>query len=160
LASPDGAVRVGLITPAYGPQGGGAGRLVQALARHLTEVTGEHAEVILHTQDEGFAREARRDGVPMKLFRPPAASVDYAVAPELWAYLRRQAPSYDVVHVHGHRALPAVLPARLAQRPLVFSPYYHMVPLTRLRRIARQPYRHLARRAITSAALAVCASRA
>jgi glycosyltransferase involved in cell wall biosynthesis len=133
---------------------------VQALARHLTELTGERAEVILHTQEEEFAREAQRDGVATKLFRPPAASVDFAVAPELWAYLRRQAPSYDVIHVHGHRALPAVLPGRLARRPLVFSPYYHMVPLTRLRRIARQPYRHLARRAISAAALAVCVSQA
>jgi glycosyltransferase involved in cell wall biosynthesis len=35
-----------------------------------------------------------------------------------------------------------------------------MVPLTRLRRLARHPYRQLARRAITSVDLAVCASRA
>ena len=74
-------MRVGLITPAYGPQGGGAGRLVQALARHLTELTGERAEVILHTQEEEFAREAQRDGVATKLFRPPAASVAALLSP-------------------------------------------------------------------------------
>jgi glycosyltransferase involved in cell wall biosynthesis len=153
-------VRVALITPAYGPQGGGAGRIVQALARHLTEDEATGAEVILHTQEEAFAAEAVKDDVPVKLFKPPAVSVDYAIAPELWAYLRRQAASFDLIHVHGYRALPAVLPARPSRRPLVFSPYYHMVPLTRLRRLARHPYRQLARRAITSVDLAVCASRA
>src|SRR4051794_32151233 len=77
--SPEFAVRVALITPAYGPLGGGAGRLVQALARQLTAELGAKSEVILHTQDDGFVAEARRDGVPMQHFRPPTAGVDYAI---------------------------------------------------------------------------------
>ena len=40
----------------------------------------------------------------------------------------------------------------------MFSPHYHGVPVTRLRRVARQPYRQLARRAIASADMAVCVS--
>jgi glycosyltransferase involved in cell wall biosynthesis len=130
---------------------------VQELARHLAR-TGDDVEIILHTWEDGFAEQADRDGLNVLQFRPAVGGVDYALSVELWSYLRRNAHRFDVVHAHGYRSLPAVPLMRSGGRPFVFSPYYHLVPVTRLRRFVRQPYRQLARRAIGSADLAVCVS--
>jgi glycosyltransferase involved in cell wall biosynthesis len=153
-------VRIAFITPTYGARGGGAGRLIQQLARHI-ERGGDSIEVVLHTMPEtAFADEARRDGIVVQPFRPRINGVDYALSAELRAFLRRAAASFDLIHVHGYRSLPALPALRGSRRPLVFSPHYHGVPVTRLRRVARQPYRQLARRAVAVANMAVCISHA
>ena len=59
-----------------------------------------------------------------------------------------------------YRSVPAIPALRAAGRPVVFSPYFHVAPVTRLRRITRHAYRQVAGRAIASADLAVCASSA
>ncbi len=151
-------MRIAFITPTYGAHGGGAGRLIQQLARHI-ERGGDSVEIVLHTTPEtAFAEEARKDGMVVRPFRPRINGVDYALSADLRAFLRRSAGSFDLIHVHGYRSLPALPTLRGSGRPLVFSPHYHGVPVTRLRRVARQPYRQLARRAIASADMAVCVS--
>jgi glycosyltransferase involved in cell wall biosynthesis len=152
-------VHVALLTPTYGAQGGGAGRIVQEVARHLLR-QGDLVEVIIHTWEPSFADVARRDGVRVSEFRPAFNGVDYALSVDLWAYLRRRAAQFDLIHVHGYRSVPAIPAMRAAGRPVVFSPYFHVAPVTRLRRITRHAYRQMAGRAIASAELAVCASSA
>ena len=151
-------MRIAFITPTYGAHGGGAGRLIQQLARHLQR-GGDSIEIVLHTVPEtAFAEEASKDGMVVRPFRPRINGVDYALSAELRAFLRGAAASFDLIHVHGFRSLPALPTLRASHRPLVFSPHFHGVPVTRLRRVARQPYRQLARRAIASADMAVCVS--
>ena len=132
---------------------------MQAVARHLLR-QGDLVEVIVHTWDPSFADHAREDGLRVAEFRPAFNGVDYALSVDLWAYLRRHASRFDVIHVHGYRSVPAIPALRAAGRPVVFSPYFHVAPVTRLRRITRHAYRQVAGRAIASADLAVCASSA
>src|SRR3954453_6784874 len=68
--SSESRVRIAFITPTYGAHGGGAGRLIQQLARHI-ERGGDSIEIVLHTTPEtAFAEEARKDGMVVRPFRP------------------------------------------------------------------------------------------
>jgi glycosyltransferase involved in cell wall biosynthesis len=152
-------MKVALITPVYGPHGGTLGRQVHDLARRVADNGGE-AEVLLHAPARSIDLGPLHDGLAVRAFRPRAGGTDFALSRELWAYLEQHGSTFDVIHAHGYRALPALLASRSAGRPLVFSPHYSLVPATRLRKVTRHPYRQLARRAVASVSLATTISQA
>src|SRR5215207_2789055 len=66
-------------------------------------------------------------------------AADHAVAPRLWETVRQRARGFDVVHVLGVRALPAVFAAHGRTRAVVVSPQSGPAPISVLRKLLNMP---------------------
>src|SRR4051812_36690575 len=86
---------------AYGGMAPPSPALCRALARRGHEVT-----VATALLDAGLLREESLGGVRVRRFPGPGALQAFLVpwAAGLRAFLRAEAPSADVVHLHGHRS--------------------------------------------------------
>src|SRR4029079_7092920 len=85
---------------AYGGMARSSAALCRALARRGHEVT-----VVTALLDPDMPMDETRDGVRVRRFRGPGPLKSLLV-PWPWglrAYLRREARSFDLAHLHGHR---------------------------------------------------------
>jgi glycosyltransferase involved in cell wall biosynthesis len=87
-------------------------------------------------------------------------TADHAVAPRLWENVRQRAATFDIVHVLGTRALPAVVAAHGRARGVVFSPQDEQGPASLLRRVFDRPSGAASRALMDAADRIVCSSRA
>jgi glycosyltransferase involved in cell wall biosynthesis len=85
---------------------------------------------------------------------------DHTVAPRLWETLRLRARSFDVVHVLGVRALPAVFAAHGRAGAVVVSPQSDPGPISVLRRLLTKPSGRASRALLEMADRIVCSTAA
>ena len=85
-------------------------------------------------------------------------TADHAVAPRLWESIRVRARTFDVVHVHGIRALPAVFAASGRSRAVVVSPQADPGPISVLRRLLVKPSGRASRALLEMADRIVCST--
>lgn len=83
---------------------------------------------------------------------------DHAVAPRLWETVRQRARAFDVVHVLGIRALPAVFAAHGRTRAVVVSPLSGPGPISALRRLLNMPSGRASRALLEMADRIICAT--
>jgi glycosyltransferase involved in cell wall biosynthesis len=114
------------------------------------------------TGDDLHARHAR--GLALGLaeagLHVEHLAADHAVAPRLWESVRQRARTFDVVHVLGVRALPAVFAAHGRSRAVVVSPQAGPSPISVLRRLLSMPSGRASRALLEMADRIVCASAA
>ena len=118
---------VALVAHRYAPAIGGVERVVEALACGLTR-RGLDVEVITTDPTGQLAPVEERDGVLVRRFPTVAGDSVFYVAPQLGAWLGRNASRFALIHAHSYHtplALQAALAAKWAGRPFVFSPYFH-----------------------------------
>jgi glycosyltransferase involved in cell wall biosynthesis len=82
----------------------------------------------------------------------------HTVAPRLWETVRQRARTFDVVHVLGVRALPAVFAAHGRARAVVVSPQPGPGPISVLRRLLNMPSGRASRALLEMADRIVCAT--
>ena len=85
-------------------------------------------------------------------------AADHALAPRLWDSVRQRARAFDVVHVLGIRALPAVFAAHGRTRAVVVSPQSGPGPISMLRRLLNMPSGRASRALLEMADRIVCSS--
>ncbi len=85
-------------------------------------------------------------------------AADHALAPRLWESVRMRARTFDVVHVLGVRALPAVFAAHGRARAVVVSPQTDPGPITALRRLLNRPSGRASRALLEMADRVVCST--
>jgi len=134
---------IALVTHRYAPTIGGVERVVEQLARGLVR-RGIAVQVLTTDPTGELPAVEQRDGVMVRRFPTVANDSVYYVAPQLAAWLWRNAARFALIHAHSyHTALApqAALAAWGADIPLLLSPYYHGGGHTPLRRALHLPYR-------------------
>jgi glycosyltransferase involved in cell wall biosynthesis len=134
---------IALVSHRYAPAIGGVERVVEQLARGLVR-RGIAVEVLTTDPTGVLPSFEQRDGVLVRRFPTVAHDSTFYVAPQLGAWLWRNAARFAVIHAHSyHTALAplAALAAGGARTPLLLSPYYHGGGHTALRRALHLPYR-------------------
>ncbi len=152
-------MRIAYVSPCYAPSIGGVETHVAHLAARAASA-GHHVEVLTQEHDRHLPAVERIDGVLVRRFPILLPGHNYAMAPGLWAYLARHGAGYDVVHAHSYHALPALLAALTASRPLVFTPHYHGTGHSPIRSLLHVPYRRLGAAIFARAAQVICVSEA
>jgi glycosyltransferase involved in cell wall biosynthesis len=152
-------VRVAVIAPGYWPIVGGIEMLVQETSEALV-AGGTDVEVWTQTTAQSVITAHTHNGVLVRRF-PATHSRRYPISVSLARYARRNAPNFDVVHVHNYHAMPAST-ALLIDRstPLVFSAHYHGGGHTTFARVLHLPYRPVGERILRRADRIIAASRA
>jgi glycosyltransferase involved in cell wall biosynthesis len=103
----------------------------------------------------GVAAGLRRAGLDVEHL-----AADHAVAPRLWEAVRHRAAAFDIVHVVGIRALPAVFAAHGRARGIVVSPQDDQGPVSMLRRLLNRPSGPASRALLEMADRIVCSTEA
>jgi glycosyltransferase involved in cell wall biosynthesis len=138
---------IALVTHRYAPAIGGVERVVEQLARGLAR-RGIAVEVLTTDPTGDLLAVEQRDGVLVRRFPTVAHDSMYYVAPQLGAWLWRNAARFALIHVHSyHTALApqGALAAWGAGTPLLLSPYYHGGGHSPLRQALHLPYRLIGR---------------
>jgi glycosyltransferase involved in cell wall biosynthesis len=134
---------VALVVHRYAPAIGGVERSVEGLAHGLVQ-RGFDIEVIT-TDPTGQLRPIEyRDRVLVRRFPTVARDSVYYVAPQLGAWLWRNAARFALIHAHSYHtplALQASLASAWAGTPFLLSPYYHGTGHALLRKALHVPYR-------------------
>ncbi len=150
-------MKVGLLTPCYGPEQGPLGRDVYELARAIVRAGGQ-AEVLVPKPEQ--AHPAESDGVLLRyLSLDVDAQTSSMTSMTSRESLSRNDLSYDLIHAHGYPTLPTLRAAGAAPRRLVFSPWHVQEPQARVHRLVRNSHRRLTQWALDAADLVVCVSR-
>ena len=134
---------IALVTHRYAPAIGGVERVVEQLARGLAR-RGIAVEVVTTDPTGELPAIEQRDGVLVRRFPTVAHDSTYYVAPQLGAWLWRNAARFALIHAHSyHTALApeAALAAWGARTPLLLSPYFHGGGHSLLRQALHLPYR-------------------
>jgi len=134
---------VALVVHRYPPAIGGVERNVEGLARGLVR-RGIDVEVITTDPSGRQPPLEERDGVVVRRFPTVADDSVFYVAPQLGAWLQRNAARFALVHAHSYHtplALQAALACAWAATPFLLSPYYHGTGHSPLRRALHVPYR-------------------
>lgn len=139
------ALRVGLIVPRFAPFHGGMETYTAQAAAALA-VKGAEVTVITQVpRAAGLPRHAVRDGYTVESHPlPVGASMD--VPSQAAARAASRSKRFDVLWVHNYHAPLAWLVAEQADAPLVFTPHYHGVGHTPLRRALHRGWRLAGRR--------------
>jgi glycosyltransferase involved in cell wall biosynthesis len=151
--------KLALVTPRYRPVIGGVETHVEWLARHA--IARGH-EVTVLTQGEDPEQPAMEvvEGAVVRRFPVAYRSTHYAVAPQLWRFLREEGRTFDVVHAHNYHSLPALAAALTLDRQtsFVFTPHYHGTSASAVRRALHRPYRLAGARILRRAGAVICVS--
>jgi glycosyltransferase involved in cell wall biosynthesis len=143
----------------YAPSAGGVESHIEEIAKRLAE-RGETVEVLTHLDDPGLPDINVRDGVLIRRYRVPVASLHFGLSPALWAELMRQRHRYDVVHVHGYHSSAPLAGALAGASPLVFTPHYHGTGHSPLRKAIHIPYRAVGAAIVACSRRVICVSQA
>jgi glycosyltransferase involved in cell wall biosynthesis len=87
-------------------------------------------------------------------------AAEHALAPRLWETVRHRARGFDVVHVLGVRALPAIFAAHGRSRSVVVSPQSGPGPISMLRKLLNMPSGRASRALLEMADRIVCSTAA
>jgi glycosyltransferase involved in cell wall biosynthesis len=147
-------MKVGLLTPCYGPEQGPLGRDVYELARAVVRAGGQ-AEVLVPKPEQTHPAES--GGVLLRYLSLDIDGQTSSMTPR--ESLSRNDLSYDLIHAHGYPTLPTLRAAGAAPRRLVFSPWHVQEPRARVHRLMRNSHRRLTQWALDAADLVVCVSR-
>ena len=146
-------MRVALVTPRYPSHARAHERPVRELARALMR-RGASVEVITPECEPRMGRESELEGVVVRRFPGSDHHARFPVTPALSEYLRRNASSFDLVHVHSEHVLLGLAAICARPRRLVYSP---LAPMARL---LCWPYGRATRSVVDRAAQTICATRA
>jgi glycosyltransferase involved in cell wall biosynthesis/GT2 family glycosyltransferase len=103
--TPDGALRVLMVTPRSPLAQGGVERHVMEVSRRIA-ASGAEVEVLCSAPGETASEEAH-DGVTIRSVRAWPANRDWCLAPGIWREMARR--PWDVVHVQSYHTLVAPL---------------------------------------------------
>ena len=152
-------IRIAFVCPYYLPHLGGVEAHVSKLAVAAIHA-GYEAEVITQAHDAALPAVQVLDGVTVRRFASVVPNHNYALAPGVWTYLRRNAARFDIVHAHSYHALPALAAALAAPRVLIFTPHYHGTGHSPFRRLLHIPYRPFGATVVRRAIRVICVSEA
>ena len=144
-------MRVALVASSYRPRAGGLERHVDELARGLA-LRGVDVEVLTQRPARGLVRVSQSDGFIVRSFVAASGDPRSPVAPGLWAYLRRNVRSFDLIHAHTREAPLALAVVRARPRRFAFTPH------AALRHMVRWPYARMMRAIVAQAAQTICTS--
>lgn len=150
-------MRVALVVPRYAPAIGGVETHCERLACGLA-ARGHEVEVFAQTTARSSCE--LRDGVRVHRFRRAVPARHLVFAPGLWAALRRDGGSFDIVHAHSYHALPALAAALTTSAGLVFTPHFHGRGHSPLRTALHRVYLPAGRAVFHRAAAVICVSEA
>lgn len=138
-------LRVGIVAPSFAPSRGGVETYVASAACALA---GEGADVTVITQapkSAGLPRHSVRDGYAVERHHLPVA--DKFDVPSLAAATAASRQGrFDVLWLHNYHSPLAWLVAERTRCPIAFTPHYHGVGHTPLRRALHVAYRPAGRR--------------
>jgi glycosyltransferase involved in cell wall biosynthesis len=138
-------MKLALVSSSFGPGADALGRQVESLARGLAR-HGVAVDVVTQEARLRSGRVTEQDGLCIRRFPLSVGRSHFGVARGLWEYVRRNAGSWDVVHLHCSCAAVGLAVGGVPARRLVFTPH---IPIQRL---VRWPYGHVARTVIERAA--------
>ena len=144
-------MKLALVSSSFGRRLGSLERQVEAIARGLAS-HGVEVEVVTQDGSIRSPRISEADGVCIRQFPTSVGRLPSGIAPGLWEHIRRNAKSWDVVHLHSSHGALGLAVGSVASRRLVFTPH---VPIQRL---VRWPHGHTARAVIERAAHTVSLS--
>ena len=149
-------MKIAQVCPRYSPDIGGVETHVAEISKRL--VARGHEVTVITTDPSGrLPRSEKLDGVNVLRFRSLAPGDAYYFAPSLYGYMRKN-KSFDVVHVHGYHAMPALLASGAKAPAFIFTPHYHGHGHTPLRNLLLKPYGFFAKRIFERANRVVCVS--
>jgi glycosyltransferase involved in cell wall biosynthesis len=146
-------MKVGLVAPSSIRSSSSTERRVEALAGGLAQA-GADVEVVKADPVIRFLQVSEQDGVRTARFPAASHGLGFSASPGLWEYVRHQARSWDVVHLHASRGPFSVATGGVLSSRLVFTPH---APIQRL---MRWPYAPIVRAIVDRAARVVALSRA
>lgn len=144
------ALRIGIIVPRFPPFRGGVETYVSSAASALAA---EGADVTVITQAPRSAALPRigvNDGYAIERHALPIGEI--FDVPSLSAARQASRRRFDVLWVHSYHTPLAWLAAEQAASPVVFTPHYHGVGHTPLRRALHRGYRPAGRRLMAASA--------
>ncbi len=98
-------MKLALVSSSFGLRSGSLERQVEAIARGLAS-HGVEVEVVTQDGSIRSPRTSEADGVCIRQFPTSVGRLPSGIAPGLWDHIRRNAKSWDVVHLHSsHGAL-------------------------------------------------------
>lgn len=149
---------IGYIVPRYAPFSGGVETHVREIATRIAGL-GHRVEVLTQEPSRSLPAMETVSGLMVRRFHPIAPEPIYAVAPNLWMYLRQNAARFDILHVHSYHALPGLGALATRTPPVVFTPHYHRTGHTALGRFLHPAYRRLlGNRLFARAGAVICVS--
>lgn len=152
-------LRVGIVAPSFAPFRGGVETYVATAASALA---GEGVDVTVITQvpkSAGLPRDSVRDGYAVERHVLPVA--DKFDVPSVAAATAASRPGrFDVLWLHNYHSPLAWLVAERTRCPIVFTPHYHGVGHTPLRRALHVAYRPAGRRIMTASRRVVAVTEA
>ncbi|CAJ35478.1 glycosyltransferase family 4 protein [Methanocella arvoryzae] len=149
-------MRIAQVCPRYPPYIGG-------VETHVSEISGRlaragHEVTVITTDPAGrYPPESVIDGVRVLRFPAFAPGDAYYFSSALYRHMKKSR-DYDVVHVHGYHAFPALLASGTKAPMFVFTPHYHGKGHTPLRNLLLKPYRLAGSRVFRRADSVICVS--
>ena len=152
-------MRVALVVPKYLPHPGGVQKHVEELAAGLLR-RGISVEILAQEKDSTLPRATTDGELTIRRFSVPMSLPRYSISPALLSYLRKSAPSYDIIHAHNYHELVPLF-ARLSKpRKFVLTSHYHAPSGRALDSLLRVPHRLLLAGAMKSADRVICVTTA
>lgn len=148
---------VGMVSPGLRPQLGGVETLV---ARIADELHASGQPLAVYTQFSGSRTEEPREPYPVYRFRSWTGGGHLRFAPGLPIALRRHAPHLSIIHAHNFHSAVPLMAWLTTDAPLVFTPHFHGIGVTRSARLMHFAYDRLATRIFDAAAAVTCVSHA
>lgn len=155
----DGSMKIAQVCARYSPDRGGVETHVQEISEGLA-ARGIRVEVLTTDPTGSLPHVQVINDVLVRRFFSIAPGAAYFFSPGLYEYLRRHSGDYDLVHAHGYHSFPALY-AGLSKRrnKLIFTPHYHGVGHTSVRRLLHVPYKRLGKTVFETADSVICVSR-
>lgn len=145
------------VCPRFYPDIGGVETHVYEISRRLAK---EFELEILTTDPSGKMLKIEEvEGVTVRRFKSFAPGDAYYFSLELYRYLKKNSPKYDLIHAHNYHAFPALFAALTkSSNKLAFTPHYHGRGHSLIRDLLHKPYKMLGKRIFEKADAVICVS--
>lgn len=147
-------MKIAHVCPRYYPNMGGIETVVKEMCERLVQM-GHEIDVITTDPSGELPVTSTINGVNIYRFKSFAPGDAYFIAPQITSFLKIW--KYDIIHVHGYHALPALFGSLgNGEAKLIFSTYYHGSGHTPLRNLLLKPYKLFGNYAIKNADRIIC----
>ena len=148
-----------MVAPRAFPSVGGVQTHVHHLSRELGGL-GITSDILAPAHDGALPLDEMLDGV--RYLRVPQLlnSEHLGIAPAIGRVARQLESNYDLLHVHGYHATPALFAASAWRKPIVFTPHFHGSGHSAFRRLLHHGYRFAGTRLFSKSAAVVAVSSA
>jgi len=150
-------MRIAYVAPRWFPSPGGVETHIQQLAKGAA-AAGFEVDILAMRRGAQPAVE-RCDSTTVRRFEAVTPVEQFELPLGLMRFLRKNRAGYHLIHAHGYHALPSLVATCFADGPpIVFTPHYHGVGHSPVRRLLHRAYRPLARRLFDRVQRVICVS--